>query len=111
MQTDQLTYKDLSKKIEGIAREYFASKKEINSQGGFLDPSRIDEDSPSAKYMGKVNDAYCSLNDIEKAIIYNDFFYQGYPMWWKGRYNRSTYYRYKNKAMIHFMEAFENDKY
>lgn len=109
MQTLQINFRTLTKKIEEIAKEYFVSKREINSIGGFLDPDVIDDDSPFQKYIVKVNGAYCSLSDIEKAIINNDFFYQNYPMWWKNTFNRSTYYRYKNRAMTHFIEAFENE--
>ena len=107
MQKIPLTFKTLVKKIDDIAKEYFASKNELNSKGVLLDPNLINDDSPYQKYIVKVNDAYSTLNDIEKAIINNDFFYQNYPLWWKSSFRRSTYYRYKNKAMIHFVEAFE----
>ena len=109
MQTMQLDFKSLTKKIETIAKEFFASKSKINSKGGILDPSLIDDDDPSAKYIEKVNTSYRSLNEAEQTIINNDFFYQGYPMWWKYSYKRSTYYRHKNIAMAHFLEAFENE--
>ena len=109
MESQQIDSKSLVKKVENIAKEYFVSKKEINSIGGFLDPNVIDADSPFQKYIEKVNCAYCTLTDVEKAIINNDFFYQNYPMWWKNSFNRSTYYRYRIKAMAHFLEAFENE--
>lgn len=108
MQTSQYKSKSLVEKVENIAKEYFASKREINSTGGLLDPNLIDEDSPYQKYIEKVHEAYLTLNQVEKGIINNDFFYQGYPMWWKNSYARSTYYRHKNLAMLHFVEAFEN---
>lgn len=102
-------YNSLSKKIQEIAIKYFNSRKEINSLGGFLNPNNIDIDNPFSIYIEKVQHAYESLTDIERAIINNDFFYQNYPKWWEGYYKRSTYYRYKSIAMKKFIEVFENE--
>ena len=101
-------FNSLSKRIEEIAHRYFDCKDHINSVGGFLNPNFIDFENPNSKYMDRVNAAYSALNEIERSIINNDFFYQDYPNWWSIYYNKSTYYRYKNEAMRRFVEAFDN---
>ena len=102
-------FNSLSKRIEEIAHQYCDCKDHINSVGGFLNPNFVDFENPNSKYMDRVNAAYSALNEIERSIINNDFFYQAYPNWWKKYYTRSKYYLIKKRSMMSFLEAFENE--
>ena len=72
--------------------------------------SEVDEElSDYELFVVRVRKAYSRLNQEEKKIINNDFFYQEYPDWWKKLYTKSTYYRLKQKSMIRFKEVLEDE--
>ena len=72
--------------------------------------SEVDEELNDYElFVVRVRKAYSRLNQQEKKIINNDFFYQEYPDWWKKLYTKSTYYRLKQKSMIRFKEVLEDE--
>lgn len=90
--------------INGIAEMYFIALKHVESC--------IRNDSGHngfQSFVMIVNRAYYQLSDEEQEIINNDFFYEAYPYWWKGRYPKSSYYRLRKRSMKKFKEAFENE--
>ncbi|MFA7032786.1 MAG: hypothetical protein WC201_04415 [Bacilli bacterium] len=101
-------FKKMSKMIESIASMYFASKKKIEQMSvNSFSSGNIEILNPFSLIVEKVEKAFSCLDEIEKIFINNDFFFEKYPYWWESIYSRCTYYRYKRKAMGHFLEAYE----
>lgn len=50
----------------------------------------------------RINFALSSLNKKEREIIWNEFFFTEDKFWWMRKYNRSTFYRLRAKAIANF---------
>lgn len=50
----------------------------------------------------RINFVLASLNKKEMEIIWKEFFFPEDKFWWMQKYNRSTYYRLRNKAIKNF---------
>ena len=62
-----------------------------------------------ATYVGRVEESYRELEENQKLIVNNDFFYQNsYPYWWESYFSKSTYYRTKRAAMKKFLRKFKD---
>lgn len=103
-------FKTMSKKIENIASIYFVSKKKIEQMAvNSFASGDVETLNPFNMIVKKVENAFSCLDEIEKTFINNDFFFEKYPYWWESIYPRCTYYRYKRKAMNHFLQAYEEN--
>ena len=100
------TLTTLSKKMELISKTYFVSKKRIKLKDGLHEKFDKHEKNASDIYIDRVEQAYEQLDPLEQLFINNDFFYQEYPFWWTENFSRSTYFRQKKKAIIHFLVLF-----
>ena len=98
------SFKELNEMTEEVAFRFFAAKKMtiMSKQGEML----AESDLPCLLYMQKVETAYCALDEREKNLINNEFFYQSYQEWWKPLYSKASFYRYKKEAMEKFLGAF-----
>ena len=98
------SFKELTAMIEEIAMRFFVAKKmRYHQQEGEV----LNEHSSTYEsYLYKVEEAYQSLNEREKNLINNEFFFQNYHDWWVGLYSKTSFYRYKKQAMLTFLEAF-----
>lgn len=105
--SNYLTFKSLNRRVEEIANDYFDSKKKMRELQlySFSKPSD-DDHTDLALLVAHVENAFECLDELEKMFINNDFFYESYPFWWESFYARCTYYRYKRKAMRHFLIAY-----
>lgn len=101
------TFKDLIDMTEVVADRFFLAKQAFDKD------YFAEIDLPSKEYyqdyLNKVSQAFASLNARERNLINNEFFYQGYNNWWESIYSKATFYRYKRKAMMKFLEAFYHD--
>ena len=98
--------KTLNEKMKSIVSDFFTAQRNLRLRKAPL--SSIDAESNIyVEAIEKVSNAFEALDEEEKRIINNDFFYQDYPFWWMDGYSKSTYYRLKRKAVIHFIEAYE----
>ena len=98
------SFKELSEMVEEISDRFFAAKKMFYlSQNGEI---LAENDLPCIVYLRKVESAYQSLNEREKNLINNEFFFQNYHDWWIGLYSKTSFYRFKRQAMLKFLEAF-----
>ena len=95
-QLEKKTFKDLDQMLSEIADKFFFAKK---MQG----KDSLDDFND---YIYKVQTAYETLNDNERNLINNEFFYQSYQEWWKPLYSKASFYRYKKEAMAKFLGAF-----
>ncbi len=50
----------------------------------------------------RINFILASLPVNQKELIWKEFFFNEDKFWWMGKYNRSTYYRLKTKAINNF---------
>ena len=106
-QLNEKTFKDLNQMLIDIAEKFFFAKRiKDNPDSLILSESPFDEDYSLAEYIHKVTQAYESLDDGEKNLINNEFFYQSYQEWWKPLYSKASFYRYKKEAMEKFLGAF-----
>ena len=91
-------FKELNEKLEKIAAHFFMARQ--------MREAHLEERVPYELYLQKVEAAYLSLDEKERNLINNEFFYQNYHYWWIGLYSKTNFYRLKRRAMVKFLEAF-----
>lgn len=103
---ENIPFKDLNQMTIDVAEKFFYAKKMKELyQGSYLAEFNFEDEQSLDKYLAKVEKAYNTLNDLEKNLINNEFFYQSYNQWWKPLYSKASFYRYKKEAMQKFLEA------
>ena len=106
-QLNYRSFKDLDQLLNDIAGKFFLIKKIKDNPDSFLLNEQINEEIISYRdFIYKVEKAYNSLNDAQKNLINNEFFYQSYHEWWAPIYSKASFYRYKKAAMEKFLGAF-----
>ena len=103
------TFKDLTEMTVNIADHYFQARR-INAMKSqdYIAEFDTDEGEEYNQYISKVYKAFAALNETERNLINNEFFFQSYHNWWESIYSKATFYRYKKKAMMKFLGAFYN---
>ena len=98
------SFKQLNELTEEVAYRFFIAKRLITMrQRGEI----LEEDNPPYQvYLLRVEKAYRSLDERERNLINNEFFFQNYQNWWIGIYSKTSFYRFKKRAMLRFLEAF-----
>ena len=105
-QLKKIAFKDLNQMAVDVAEKFFFAKRMHDLRNEHLiGESSFNEQNPFDYYLLKVQEAYETLTDLEKNLINNEFFYQGYNNWWKPLYSKATFYRYKKEAMQKFLGA------
>ena len=104
MSLNEKSFKQLNEMVEEVAYRFFIAKKmdAKKKQGEMLS----EENPPYLVYMLRVERAYRSLDERERNLINNEFFFQNYQNWWVGLYSRTSFYRFKKRTMLRFLEAF-----
>ena len=101
-------FKDLTDMTINIAERFFLARR-MNDANGEDHIAEFDTGEEDYNlYLAKVCAAFDSLNETEKNLINNEFFFQSYHHWWESIYSKATFYRYKKKAMLKFLGAFYN---
>jgi len=101
------SFKQLNEMLEEVAYRFFVARKLICIKQRH---ELIEEDNPPYKvYLLRVEKAYRSLDERERNLINNEFFFQNYQYWWVGIYSKTSFYRFKKKTMLRFLEAFYHD--
>lgn len=95
----------LSNKIEEIASTYFLCLAKLKHAHHTL----AEETSYAyeKQYIERVNNAYLKLNERNRKIINNEFFFENYPYWWESQYSSSYFSRIKKEAMQQFLQYFK----
>lgn len=110
MSLTQKSFKELSEMLEVIAHRFFAAKKmHLIAQQDTINENDFDVSLPYDAYLLKVEEAYQSLDEREKNLINNEFFFQNYRYWWTSLYSKTSFYRFKRRAMLRFLEVFYYD--
>ena len=91
------TFIKLDTEIKGLASLYFKALELSKSK---------ESNSRHLNLVNLVRNAYSNLNQEERKLINNEFFYQKYPNWWKDSYSLYNFRRLKYKSMTHFLEVF-----
>ena len=104
MSLHEKSFKQLNELIEEVAFRFFIAKRLITMrQKGEI----LEEDNPPYQvYLLRVEKAYRSLDERERNLINNEFFFQNYQNWWIGIYSKTSFYRFKKRTMLRFLEAF-----
>ena len=102
-------FKDLSDMTVNIAERFFLARR-INAMKNedYIAEFDFGDNEDYNQYLEKVYKAFTTLNEAEKNLINNEFFFQSYHRWWESIYSKATFYRYKKKAMVKFLGAFYN---
>ena len=104
------TFKDLSDMLVVVADRFFLARRihTLKNEDYFAENDYADDET-YIQYIDKVSKAFSRLSAGERNLINNEFFFQSYHNWWEPIYSKATFYRYKKKAMMKFLEAFYND--
>ena len=103
-------FKDLNDMTLIVAeRFFFAREAQSCDSGDYIAENDLVGLINHKQYIQKVCNAFSKLNNNERNLINNEFFFQSYHNWWESIYSKATFYRYKKKAMVNFLEAFYND--
>lgn len=97
----------LSNKIEEIATNYFLCLSKLKHFHHKLAENVSLE--YEKQYVEKVNTAYIKLNERNRKIINNEFFFENYPYWWESKYSSSYFSRIKKEAMRQFLNFFQEE--
>ena len=105
-QLENMSFKDLDQMVNDVADKFFYAKKiRCLNYGNVIGESSFNEENPFDSFCLKVERAYESLNELERNLINNEFFYQSYNRWWETLYSKASFYRYKKEAMQKFLGA------
>ena len=98
------SFKELSEMTEEVANRFFMAQRALKvlSNKNCINKSEL----PYEAYLKIVENAYRSLDAKGRNLINNEFFFQNYHDWWIGLYSKTSFYRFKRKAMLKFLEAF-----
>lgn len=104
IELEKLAFKELDRLTNEIAEKFFYAQKMCDSQNHLLAETNEKYDY-FAYIILKIKKAYESLNELERNLINNEFFFQNYSSWWRPLYSRATFYRFKKEAMKKFLGA------
>ena len=98
------SFKQLNEMTEEVAYRFFVAKglNTMKQRGEMLE----EDNPPYLVYLLRVEKAYRSLDERERNLINNEFFFQNYQNWWIGIYSKTSFYRFKKRTMLRFLEAF-----
>ena len=98
------SFEQLNEMIEEVAYRFFIAKRLVSMrQRGEI----LEEDNPPYQvYLLRVEKAYRSLDERERNLINHEFLFQNYQNCWIGIYSKASFYRFKKRTMLRFLEAF-----
>lgn len=103
------TYHLMELKLSQIAARYLLCKDWLKKKEGKISNGEKDTEVHYATYVARVEDSYGGLEENQKLIVNNDFFYQNsFPFWWESYFAKSSYYRIKKAAMMKFLRNFKD---
>ncbi len=104
METRTYTYKELQTILKYLGRSYKLSKQRIKN---IQEANRIEENyriyDDDTQFVHVIEEALLRCGEPYRTIIENDFLYDTDKKWYLSRFARSSYYRYKQKAVKEFL--------
>ncbi len=90
--------------VKEIATLYFYYQYKLRKKdGGGLASTNFEEYQAT---VDRIDLAFSFLEEDEKDIINNEFFYQSSPDWWELTYSKAEFNRKKDLAMTKFINYF-----
>ena len=99
-------FKDMVRAITEIASSYFFSKQMVISKGDNVSSGEFDHFNPYYLYIDRVNQTFLRLDNLDKEILYNEFFYPNVDDWWIPYYERKQFIVLKSRAMKIFLREY-----
>ena len=99
-------YKEMTKAITEIASSYFISRRMILTKNDTVASKEMDLFNPYYLYIDRVNQTFIKLNNLEKEVLYNEFFYPNEPNWWIPYYEKRHFISIKVRAMKNFLRVY-----
>ena len=99
-------YKDMIKTMAEISESYVISKKMILVKGESIASGEFDHYNPYYLFIDRVNQTFLKLNNLDKEILYNEFFYPSTDEWWIPYYDKKSFIVMKSKAMKNFLRKY-----
>lgn len=99
-------YKEMVKAITEIASSYFVSRRMLLIKDNSLSSGEVDYYNPYYLYIDRVNQTFIKLSNLDKEVLYNEFFYPNDENWWINYYDKKHYISIKMKAMKNFLRAY-----
>lgn len=103
------TYHLMEIRLSQISARYLLCKEWLKRKQGKISSGEKDTEDHFGTYVKRVEKSFDGLDENQKKVINNDFFYQSsYPFWWESFFAKSTYYRIKKIAMTSFLKNFKD---
>lgn len=97
-------------RMKQIASSYFHAKKMIDCRERALSDSHSSSgENIYTRFVARVNKVFSNLDDMDRTIINNDFYYEDYQYWYTKYFSASTYYRLRNKAIKNFLSLYNRE--
>ena len=108
MDTRNYTYQQLKTILSYLGRSYRISKRRIaiiSENNKVEENHRVYDDDN--QYVRIIDNALKACSNNTQIIIKHDYLYEAEPYWYRKYYARSSYYRYKRKAVEEFLNHLE----
>lgn len=99
-------YKQMEEAISEIASSYFVSRRMILIKENSLSSGEVDYYNPYYLYIDRVNQTFMKLCNLDKEVLYNEFFYPNDKNWWIPFYDKKHFISMKVKAMKNFLRVY-----
>lgn len=99
-------FKEMVKTIIEISSSYFISRRMVLIRKEGVASGEFDHYDPYYLYIDKVNQTFLKLENVDKEILYNEFFYPSIEEWWIPYYDKKTFILIKSKAMKNFLRIY-----
>lgn len=99
------------KKFEKIIKDYIRAKKTIvlieDGYGDLIEKDQANDFERTMRFIKKnVEITLQLLDDEARLILENEFLSPKKDAWWSKDYSKSTFYRYRSKAIADFIELY-----
>ena len=103
------TYHLMEIRISQVTARYLLCIDWLKKKEGKVSSGEKDTEVHFATYVARVEESLAALDENQRLILNNDFFFQNeYPFWWESYFAKSTYYRIKKVAMRNFLRNFKD---
>ena len=97
----------IDNQIKEIVSKYLTALKSGNVST--LSSGEKDKLDPCYLYLIRIEKAFSKLNDLEKLIINNEYFFNAYYGWWEEIFTKKTFIKYRAKVARKFVRyVYEN---
>lgn len=99
---ETLNIQDIKRRVSLVAHNFFKARDFLQN---YADLSEKNTKTFIA-YIRAVERAYELLEDKEKVLLNNEYFYNGKKDWWKSSFTSAEFETLHNSTVIHFIEGF-----